>query len=160
MERREMRAAEAEGWDYAPVTERGMRVHASRQAREVFVEMRERLELARETYDLAREDGQGRVSAGLAALRAAAGKTNERQGGDQIKERLERIVERDFGRDEPEIEGPDLRLQGISDRLEALLGRGAPEVGVDLGQAREPELQREQEKVREKGAGLDDDYGL
>jgi hypothetical protein len=50
MERREMRAAESEGRDYEPVTERGRAVHAARQARALFAEMRERLELARDTY--------------------------------------------------------------------------------------------------------------
>lgn len=61
--------AEAEGREKQPVTERGRPVHAARQARTMFREMRERLELARDTYGLACDGGQGRVSAGSAALR-------------------------------------------------------------------------------------------
>ncbi|MEM5542636.1 hypothetical protein WNY61_07780 [Sulfitobacter sp. AS92] len=68
MERREKAAAEREGRAYMPVTERGAVVHAARQARAAFREMRERLDIARETYGAEREAGQGRVSAGLAAL--------------------------------------------------------------------------------------------
>ena len=49
MERREMRTAERDGRDYEPVTERGRAVHAARQARALFAEMRQRLELARDT---------------------------------------------------------------------------------------------------------------
>ena len=47
---------------------------APEQARELFADMRVRLELARETWSLSREAGHDRVSAGLAALRAAAAK--------------------------------------------------------------------------------------
>ena len=71
MERREKAAAEREGLEYVPVTERGAVVHAARQARAAFRDMRERLELARETYGAERDAGQGRVSAGLAALSMA-----------------------------------------------------------------------------------------
>jgi hypothetical protein len=66
--------AEAEGREYEPLTQRGARVHAVRQAKAMFAEMRERLELARDAWAEAREEGQGHVSAGLAALRAAAGR--------------------------------------------------------------------------------------
>jgi MobA/MobL family len=112
MERREMRSAEAEGREYQPVTERGRAVHAARQARAMFREMRERLELARDTYGLARDGGQGRVSAGLAALRAAAGNDVQQRSPEQIKERLEKIVARDKG--EQEVDVPD---QGGADRM-------------------------------------------
>ena len=96
MERREKASAEREGREYVPVTERGAVVHAARQAREAFRDMRERLDVARETYGIAREEGQGRVSAGLAALRAAAAKDRgiERETGD-FRERLARITGRD-----------------------------------------------------------------
>ena len=70
MEWREKAAAEREGRKYVPVTERGAGVHAARQARAAFREVRERLDIVRETYGAEREAGQGRVSAGLAALRA------------------------------------------------------------------------------------------
>ena len=71
IERREQFAAEVEGRDYEPLTQRGARVHAVRQAKAMFVEMRARLELARYARAEAREEGH--VSAGLAALRAVAG---------------------------------------------------------------------------------------
>lgn len=104
MERREKASAEREGREYVPVTERGAVVHAARQAREAFRDMRERLDLARETYGIAREEGQGRVSAGLAALRAAAAKD---RGGvretDDFRGRLARIT----GRDDAERDGSE-----------------------------------------------------
>ncbi|WP_299655404.1 MobQ family relaxase, partial [uncultured Jannaschia sp.] len=67
IERREMRDAEREGRDYEAVTARGAQVHAARQARALYEELRIRVERARETYGLARDEGLGRVSAGLAA---------------------------------------------------------------------------------------------
>ena len=87
IERREQRAAEREERTYEPLTERGAQVHEARQARSLLAELtrlrealreqvRERAELARQTYAHAREDGADRISAGLAALRAAA----QRQG--------------------------------------------------------------------------------
>ncbi len=74
IERREQFAAEAEGREYEPLTQRGARVHAVRQAKAIFAEMHERLELARDAWAEAREERQGPVSAGLAALRAVAGR--------------------------------------------------------------------------------------
>lgn len=53
---------------YVPVTERGVVVHAARQARAAFQEMR--------------------VSAGLAALRTAAGKGARGAPSEDIKDRL------------------------------------------------------------------------
>ena len=70
IERKEKRAAEREGREYVPRTERGAQVHASRQARAVFDDMRERLTLARDTYATEREQGKDRISAGLEAIRA------------------------------------------------------------------------------------------
>ena len=98
MERRAKAMAAREGREYVPVTERGAVVHAARQARAAFREMRERVELARETYGVAREEGQGRVSAGLAALRAATSKERGPRASDDIRERLAQIT----GRDEAE----------------------------------------------------------
>ena len=85
IERREQFAAEVEGRDYEPLTQRGARVHATRQAKALFAEMRERLELARDAWAEAREEGQGHVSAGLAALRAAAGRQAKELDQDEIK---------------------------------------------------------------------------
>ena len=92
-ERREPLAAEVEGRDYAPLTQRGARVHAVRQAKALLVEMRERLELTRDAWAEAREEGHGHVSVGLAALCAAvAGRQVKEVGQDEIKERLARIL--------------------------------------------------------------------
>ena len=140
MERREKAAAAREGRDYVPVTERGAVVHAARQAREMVAEMRERLEaarqVARETYGAERDAGQGRVSAGLAALRAAAAKERERgaergaEGAGGIRERLARIT----GWDEPEaaVERDGGAGAGrAAERLREALGRDrdGPELG-------------------------------
>ncbi|GAD57494.1 MobQ family relaxase [Limimaricola cinnabarinus] len=96
MERRAMREAAAEGRDYEPVTERGSTVHGARQARAMVREMRERLDRAREIYGEAREEGQRRVSAGLAALRTATTKNRTAgRGSEDVRERLARIVGRD-----------------------------------------------------------------
>lgn len=148
MERREKRAAEREGREYEPVTERGRAVHAARQARALFAEMRERLELARDTYGAEREAGQGRVSAGLAALRAAASK--DRGDGD-IRDRLARIV----GREEPEAGGQSVEelsdLRRVNDRLRETLGR-SDEAGADRGDdgAGKPSIRERLEGVLNK----------
>ncbi len=87
IERREERAAERDGREYVPRTERGAQVHEARQARTLLAELarvrealreevRHRADAARETYAHAREEGAGQIRAGLAALRAAA----QRQG--------------------------------------------------------------------------------
>jgi len=102
MERREMRAAERDGRDYKPVTERGSAVHAARQARALFAKMRERLELVRGTYGGEREAGRGRVSSGLAALKVVT--EIERRGeGKQMdfKDRRDEIMGRSGKNDAP-----------------------------------------------------------
>ena len=114
IERREQLAAEAEGRDYEPLTQRGARVHATRQAKALFAEMRERLELARDAWAEAREEGHGHVSAGLAALRAAAGRQAKELDPDEIKQRLARIAGHDLGADEPSHE---VGANAIRDRL-------------------------------------------
>jgi len=123
MERREKAAAEREGREYVPLTERGAVTHAARQARMAFQDMRERLDLARETYGMAREEGQGRVSAGLAALRAAVDKDRSgERGAENVRERLARITDRGREReDTPEPQAGERntareRLKGILDR--------------------------------------------
>jgi MobA/MobL family len=165
MERREMREAEAGGREYQPVTERGRAVHAARQARVMFREMRERLELARETYGLAREEGQGRVSAGLAALRAAAGKEAQQRSPEQIRERLEQIVVRDregLEVDVPEQPGADRmreRLAEVLDRGRSS-GLGSEGRGVDsedgVAQERRRPTMREQ-RANVRGRDTDPD---
>jgi hypothetical protein len=121
MERREKAAAERDGREYVPVTERGAVVHAARQARMVFQEMRERLDAARETYGAEREAGQGRVSAGLAALRAATSKERGAGASDDIRERLARIT----GRDEPErgVQSDEEPKRSAQERLREALDK-------------------------------------
>ena len=123
MERREKVAAEREGREYVPLTERGAVTHAARQARMAFQDMRERLDVARETYGMARDEGQGRVSAGLAALRAAVDKDRSgERGADDVRERLAGIIDKGRGEDQTPEEGKDgynyarERLKGILDR--------------------------------------------
>jgi hypothetical protein len=151
IERREMRAAERDGRDYEPVTERGAVVHAARQARAVFDDMRARVLAAREAYGLERDAGRDRISAGLAALRAAAGRQGLGEGRDvaegaervaepvarsSIRERLAGIVARDAGTPGLEVDVEDTRA-----RLAAALGRAAP-VAV-------PEVELDEEIDRE-----------
>jgi hypothetical protein len=169
IERREMRAAARDGREYAPVTERGAVVHAVRQARAVFNEMRTRVLAARETYALERDAGQDRVSAGLSALRAAAGRQGLGQARDMsdgaerlaepvawgsIRQRLAGIVARDVPTPGLEPDAEDTRQ-----RLAAALGRALPVVGpqieVEDGNEREGK-----EKVRQReGRSLGDDTG-
>ena len=173
IERREQRAAAREGRDYAPVTERGAVVHAARQARELFADMRKRLELARETYDLAREDGQGRVSAGLAALRAAAAKDLSRgQDADDIRDRLSGIMggaeggrsgvdalrnalDRDRDGQEPEEQKGSIR-----ERLQQILQEpsNTPDRGADVSDDEEAD-ERLHRRGRERDLS-DDGWGL
>jgi len=125
MERREKAAAERDGREYVPLTERGAVTHAARQARMAFQDMRERLDVARETYGAEREAGQGRVSAGLAALRAAVDKDRSgERGAEDVRERLARITDRGRERDdtpEPEAGGG----KTARDRLKDILDREA-----------------------------------
>ena len=156
IERRAQFAAEAEGREYEPLTQRGARVHAVRQAKAMFAEMRERLDLAREAYAEAREEGHGHVSAGLAALRAAAGRQAKELDPDEVKQRLARIAGRDLAADEPVHEaGAD----AIRDRLNQALGRSTSEPRQkdqhELDEERKRQHQLELERQRE----LDRDLG-
>lgn len=124
------------------------------QAKAVFAEMRERLELARDAWAEAREEGQGHVSAGLAALRAAAGRQAKELDQDEIKERLTRIAGRDLAADEPVHEAGAIR-----DRLNQALGRGTPEprqkqrheLDEERKRQRQLELERQRERDRDLG---------
>jgi len=53
-------------------------------------------DLARDAWAEAREEGHGHVSAGLAALRAAAGRQAKELDQDEIKERLAKIAGRNL----------------------------------------------------------------
>jgi hypothetical protein len=125
MERRAKAVAERQGREYVPVTERGAVVHAARQARAAFREMRERLDIARETYGAERDAGQGRVSAGLAALRAATAKdrSSERNPED-FRERLARVVDRSRDQDDtPKAEGRNYARERLKEIMEKDAGR-------------------------------------
>ena len=156
IERREQLAAEVEGRDYEPLTQRGARVHAVRQAKAMFAEMRERLELARDAWAEAREEGQGHVSAGLAALRAAAGRQAKELDQEEVRQRLARIAGRDLGAEQEVIEGQGAR-QDIRDRLNQALGRGKPDNQqkqqreLEDERKRQLELERQRERDRDLG---------
>ena len=99
-------------------------MHAVRQTKAIFGEMRERLELACDACAEAREEGHGHVSAGLAALRAVVGRPAKEVDKDEIKERLAHIAGRNRWVDQSAHEaGADV----IRDRLKQVLGRGTTE---------------------------------
>jgi hypothetical protein len=124
MERRAKAMAERQGREYVPVTERGAVVHAARQARAAFREMRERLDIARETYGIEREAGQGRVSAGLAALRAATAKDRDGRASDDIRERLSQVVGRSRDQDDTlKPEGRNYARERLKEIMEKDAGR-------------------------------------
>lgn len=125
MERREKAAAAREGREYVPVTERGAVVHAARQARAAFREFRERLDIAQDTYAAERDAGQGRVSAGLAALRAAASKERGAQAGpEDMRERLAKVVGRSGDReDTSKPEGRNYARERLKEIMEKDAGR-------------------------------------
>lgn len=150
IERRAQLDAEAQGYDYEPLTQRGPRVHAVRQAKAMFAEMRERLELARDAWVEAREEGQGHVSAGLAALRAAAGRQAKELDPDEIKECLARIAEREQGADQEVIEGQGAR--DIRGKLSAVLAR---ETAAERSQAKAKQRELDEERRRQKQIELE-----
>ncbi len=152
MERREKQAAEREGRDYVPVTERGAVVHAARQAQMAFQEMRERLDMAREAYGAARDEGQGRVSAGLAALRAATTKERGAGASDDIRERLARITGRgDPDRVEPEsgVQSDEEPKRSAQERLREALDKDQ-EAERDAGDGEKPSIRERLDDVLNK----------
>lgn len=122
----------------------------------MFAEMRERLDLAREAYAEAREEGQGHVSAGLAALRAVAGRQAKELDQDAIKQRLARIAGRDLGANESDH---DAGADAIRDRLKQVPGRDKPnprqkqehELEEERKRQRQLELERQRERDRDLG---------
>jgi hypothetical protein len=156
IERRAQLVAEAEGREYEPLTQRGARVHAVRQAKAMFAEMRERLELARDAWAEARQEGQGHVSAGLAALRAAAGRQAKGLDQDEIKERLARIAGRDLGEGHDHTPGQGVR--DIRGRLADVLGKARAE-DQDREKARQKEREQEIDEERRRQRERDRDLG-
>ena len=148
MERRTKAMAEREGREYTPVTERRAVVHAARQARAAFREMRARLELARDTYGIEREAGQGRVSAGLAALRAATAKDRDRNPED-FRECLARVVGQT--RDQDDRQKPEGRNYA-RERLKDVLNK--PREKLEIEDEREKERDEgENENTRDRDRG-------
>ena len=156
IERRAQLVAEAEGYDYEPLTQRGARVHATRQAKALFAEMRERLELARDAWAEAREEGQGHVSAGLAALRAAAGRQAKELDQDEIKQRLARIAGHDLGEEHDHATGQGER--DIRSRLAEVLGKARAE-DQEREKARQKEREQELDEERRRQREIDRDLG-
>ncbi len=155
IERRAQAVAEREHREYVPVTERGAAVHAACQARELFREMRERLNLARVTWELERESGQGRVSAGLTALRAAVAKDRGKgleRDGQAMEPGLERLREV-LGREQAKQEASGLEKaeavqeeRSIRERLDDVLRKPRERVEVEKGEERGQEEKQELER--------------
>lgn len=130
--------------------------HAVRKAKSVFAEMRERLELAREDYAEAREEGQGHIGAGLAALRAAAGRHAKELDQDEIKERLARTAGRERG--EEHDQAPGQRSLNRHGRLADVLGKAGVEDRA-REKAREKEPEKNQEEAYNRQRKRDRDLG-
>ena len=115
------------------------------QARAAFRELRERLDIARETYGAERDAGQGRVSAGLAALRAAAAKERgARAGPEDMRERLARVVGRSEDRDDaPRPERRNYARQRLKEIMEKDAGRDGQAGVHKLDGHSDPELGQE-----------------
>lgn len=156
IERRAQLVAEAEGREYEPLTQRGARVHAVRQAKAMFAEMRERLDLAREAWAEAREEGQGHVSAGLAALRAAAGRQAKDLDQEEIKQRLARIAGREQNEEHDQASGQGNR--GIRGGLADALGKARAE-DQEREKARQKERQQQMDEERKRQRERDSDLG-
>lgn len=158
IERRAQREARSARRDYVPQTERGAMVHAARQARAMFSEMRERLGAVRDAYTDARDQGHGRVTAGPAALRAAA--ERQREGAmesrkESVRDRLAQIVGRDSSEREAVSDGQGGR--DIRDRLNEALGRVKP--AAREGQQRDERDERDVAKDRDRGPGHGEGWG-
>ena len=141
-----------------PQTERGAMVHAARQARAMFSEMRERLGAVRDAYTAARDQGHDRVTAGLAALRAAAERQRDgamESGKDSVKDRLAQIVGRGVVEREAGTDGQGGR--DIRDRLNEALGRVKP--AVREGPQRDEGDERDVAKDRDLGPGHGEGWG-
>lgn len=145
MERRAQREAVATGREYVPVTVRGAAVYSARKARALVAELRVRVEELRAAYALAREQGEGRIPAGLAALRAlrAKGAAAEVEAGQvagpgDIKMRLAGILQRDQG---GAVGQPSVPEPAIDARLSGVLGRRAVgEEVAPVARVRNPRL--------------------
>lgn len=140
MERREQRAAAAEGRDYEPVTERGRVVHAIRQQRDLLADLRDRAERAREAYIVAREQEAGRFSAAVDAAKAlfappggdefAAGFTEAWSAQEEARQR-ELAEERERVRQQDLADQRDAFVEGVAQAWEATWQIRDPEQAKD-----------------------------
>jgi hypothetical protein len=156
IERRTQLVADAEGRDYVPLTQRSTRVHAVRQAKTMFAEMRDRLDRTRDAWTEAREEGAGRVGAGLAELRAAAGRQARELDHDEIKVRLARIAEREQNEEHDQASGRGSR--DIRGRLADVLGKVSAE-DQERQKVSQKERERELEEERKRERERDRDLG-
>lgn len=131
-------------------------MHAVRQAKAVFAEMRERLELARDAWAEAREEGHGHVSAGLAALRAVAGRQAKDLDQDEVKQRLARIAGRDLGADGTAHEAG---AEAIRDRLKQVIGRDKPDLRVEQQRKLEEECEKQRQLELARQRERDRNFG-
>ena len=118
--------------------------------------MRERLELARDAWAEAREEGHGHVSAGLAALRVVAGRQAKEVNQDEIKQRLARIAGRDLG---AYGHGHEAGADAIRDRLKQVLGRDKPDPRNEQQRKLEEEREKQRQLELERQRKLDKDLG-
>ena len=95
----------------------------------------------RDAWTEAREEGQGHVSAGLAALRAAAGRQAKELDPDEIKQRLAQIAGR--GQSEEHDRAPGQGSRDIRGRLAEVLGKDR---ATDQDDARKRERELEVER--------------
>lgn len=137
-----------------------------------------------------REEGQGRVSAGLAALRAAAAKDRGAHEAGDFRERLARITERDeVERDGSEAETERGRAQerlretpgkdrgdgierdgdverdggdrpSIRERLDAVLNKPRERLDLDIKDERERELEKAREIEKARELDRGPTHGL
>ncbi|MEM8575775.1 MAG: molybdopterin-guanine dinucleotide biosynthesis protein MobA, partial [Pseudomonadota bacterium] len=105
----------------------------------------ERLDIARETYEAERDAGQGRVSAGLAALRAATAKDRDRdRNPDDFRDRLARVVGRSRDQDDtPKPEGRNYTRERLKEIMEKDAGRDGQAAVHKLDGHSDPELDKE-----------------
>ena len=123
MERRAKAMAERQGREYKPVTERGAVVHAARQ---------------------------GRVSAGLAALRAATAKDRDHTPED-FRERLARVVDGSRDQDDtPKPEGRNYARERLKEIMEKDVGRDGQAVVHKLDGHSENDLGEDTERKAQK----------
>lgn len=110
----------------------------------------------RDAWAEAREEGQGHVSAGLAALRAAAGRQAKELDQEEVRQRLARIVGRELGEEHDHKPGQGSR--DIRGRLADVLGKARGE-DQEREKARQKEREQELDEERKRQRERDRDLG-